>query len=280
MSPTDIAALFGVGLAAGLVGGMLGIGGALVMIPGLIFLRGNADGPAALHLYKLAAIAASIVVAIPAAIRHGRAGAVQRSAWTTILPFALLAIPLGVWVAGLFAADRSHALEKILGGVILFAIVAQLFQVRAAIVAVSGEAPDKTDTRAPVEEGATHPLLQGLVVGAPVGFLAGLLGIGGGVWNVPAQHFGFRVPLRTAIANSAVVIGFVAPATTLLQTIAVARMSGLSPQVGFVLALAMAPGALLGGWIGAGLTHRVPTVWLRWCFLIALSAAAIRLIFR
>ena len=116
------------------------------------------------------------------------------------------------------------------------------------------------------------------VVGLPAGLIAGLLGVGGGIWAVPAQNMGLGIRLRNAIANSACMIVFVAMGTSIVQSVAVARMGDLRLMDGWFLAFFLAPGAFLGGWIGAGLTHRISTGWLRIAVDLLLAAAGARLL--
>ena len=52
--------LLGVGLLAGVLGGLLGVGGGIIMIPALIiFIGAETYGPNTFHAYKLAAISVS-----------------------------------------------------------------------------------------------------------------------------------------------------------------------------------------------------------------------------
>jgi uncharacterized membrane protein YfcA len=120
----------------------------------------------------------------------------------------------------------------------------------------------------------------GLVVGLPSGCLAGLLGIGGGIWAVPAMSLLLGIRLRHAIATSMLMIIGVALATAIGQSIELAHLHNDPPlhHVAWWLALWLAPGALVGGWCGAGLTHRLPVRWLRYCFQLLLAATGLRLI--
>jgi len=266
------AELIAIGALAGVVGGFLGVGGGLVMIPALVLLLGERFGPGSLHVYKLAAISASIIVSIPAAIRHARANAVVFRMLWGILPLAVAGVAIGVVVAGtFFGHEQTHLLRRIFGGFLELVVVVNVYQ-------------DWRSERN--ERGLTDhcPLpsrrgLIGLVVGLPTGLIAGLLGIGGGVWNVPAQHLLFGMRLRYAIATSSYVVIFVSFVTAIAQSIEVNRMPGLNATSGWWLALWLAPGALVGGWCGAGLTHRLPTRWVRHAFHALLVLTGIRLMF-
>jgi hypothetical protein len=113
----------------------------------------------------------------------------------------------------------------------------------------------------------------------PSGVIAGLLGVGGGIWAVPAQTLMLGVRLRHAIATSTVMIIAVAIVTSAGMTWKLARLDGVQnlPAVAWLLTLGLAPGAIVGGWIGAGLAHKLPVRALRYIFLALLALTGIRL---
>ena len=70
--------LIALGLVAGGSGGLLGIGGSLVMIPGMILLfgaEGRQAGQDPQHLYQAAAMIVNFFVVLPAVVRHSQARA-------------------------------------------------------------------------------------------------------------------------------------------------------------------------------------------------------------
>ncbi|MBK9129107.1 MAG: sulfite exporter TauE/SafE family protein [Phycisphaerales bacterium] len=273
LDPTQVAALLLAGVIAGLMGGMLGVGGGIVMIPAMLFVLGeHRFGTNSLHLYKLAAIAASLVVSLPAAARHLRARAVVVRMVPAMLTFAAVGVIAGTLLAATFVGDLTHLLRRIFGGFLVAVVLYNVYEAR----------------RSPTSESfsnATCPMPSrftriGLIVGLPAGFVAGLLGIGGGVWAVPAQRYLLGTRLRNAIATSSLMIVGVAAMTALTLTISISRMptNGLNPLHGWLLAAVLAPGALIGGWLGADLTHRLPLRWVRLAFQVALGLSGLRLL--
>ena len=261
--------LIAIGMAAGLAGGLLGVGGGIVMIPVMYLLLGDHFGPNSFHLYKLAAIGTAIAISTLAVIRHNRAKAIVYRMIPSIVPLAVVGVIVGVAGASRLSGDLTHVLRRIFGGFLEFVVLFNLYQTwRAA----RGDAV--VCDRCPV---ATRRVLIGLIVGLPAGLIAGMLGIGGGVWAVPAQRMFLGVRLRNAIANSSSMIVAVAAATAATQSIAVANMQGVNVADAWWLVLWLAPGAVVGGWCGAGLTHRLPTRWLRHAFHALLVTAGIRL---
>ena len=69
----DAGAIAAIGLMAGTLGGLLGVGGSVIMIPALTAIFGPEQ-----HLYQAAAMAVNVGVAVPAAWRHHGAGAARR----------------------------------------------------------------------------------------------------------------------------------------------------------------------------------------------------------
>jgi uncharacterized membrane protein YfcA len=115
----------------------------------------------------------------------------------------------------------------------------------------------------------------GPLVGAPAGLVSGLLGIGGGLWAVPAQTGFFRVHLPNAIANSTCMVVFIAAMAAVAQSAALQTIPGVRAADGWFLAVCLAPGGLIGGWLGAWITQRLPLGLLRVAFnaLIGLTGA-------
>jgi uncharacterized membrane protein YfcA len=265
-------ALLVIGLLAGLVGGLLGVGGGVVMIPALALILGDAFGQDSFHVYNLAAITTAIFLSIPATVRHTRAKAVVYPLLPGILPLAIVGVAAGVWVAGQLVGDQTRTLKRIFGVFLELVVIIGVFQEWRA-----RQGEPHLCRACPMPRRRT---LIGLLVGLPSGFIAGLLGVGGGIWAVPSQTLLLGVRLRNAIATSTVMIIGVGLATSIGQSYMLSRLAHSPPlhQVGWWLALWLTPGALIGGWCGADLTHRLPIRWLRRIFWAALALAGARMI--
>lgn len=238
--------LLAVVVLAGLIGGMLGVGGGILMIPAMVIFIGDEFGPNSLHIYKLAAISTSIVLSVPAVLRHSRANAVVYRMLPGILPLAMVGVVLGVLVAGTFVNEHTATLRRIFGVFLELVVVANVLQEWRAL---RGQTHLRKASPMP-----TRRTLIGLVVGLPAGFIAGLLGVGGGVWAVPAQRQLLGIRMRNAIANSSFMIICIATVTAAALSYAITRLpqEGLSPLQGWWLALWLAPGACWGAGGGPG----------------------------
>ncbi len=265
-------ALLAIGLFAGVAGGLLGVGGGIVMIPAMALLFGDPWGRDSFHAYSLAAITTAIVLSIPAAIRHSREKAVIYRMLPAILPLALVGVVGGVLLAGTLTGEHTRTLKRIFGAFLEFVVLVSAFQEWR-----SSRGEPHLCSACPLP---TRRAFIGLIVGLPSGVIAGLLGIGGGIWAVPAQSLLLGIRIRQAIATSTVMIIAIAVVASIGLSLDLARFGNEPPlhHVAWWLALWLAPGALVGGWCGAGLTHRLPVRWLRYIFQILLAATGLRLI--
>jgi uncharacterized membrane protein YfcA len=248
-----------IGLGAGLLGGLLGIGGSVIMIPGLAILLGSRD-PSTQHLYQAAAMAVNIAVSAPAAVRHYLHGVVSRQLLVLVLPTALVSI-----VAGVLLSNQIDGLtlRRVFALFLLYVAINTLFKTTRRIADHA-----ETDARVtPVRAGA---------VGVVMGSAAGLLGIGGGILAVPAMQVLCRTPLRTCIGVSSAAMCITATIGAGLK-ITTLPEHGHTATEALALVAAMAPTAMLGGWFGARLTHRLPLTAVRVVLLALLLVAAWRM---
>ncbi len=272
-SPTvgQSAALLAVGVLAGVLGGALGIGGGLIMIPAMVLILDRAYGPNSFHLFKLSALTTAVILSLPAVGQHLRARAVVKDMIPTLITWALVGVAAGVWFSLGLIDERTGTLRRAFGLFMLAAVAAKLWQSRTAA------------ERRFSQPGAACPVPRsrrgfiGLVGGLPAGLIGGLLGVGGGIWAVPAQNYLLRLRLPNAIANSACMVVALAGGGAILQSWAIWHMSGVRIADALWLVLWLAPGALLGGWLGGGLTHKLPVAWLRNVFYVILAITGLRL---
>lgn len=250
-----------VGLVAGLIGGLAGIGGSLVMIPGLGVIYGYDEPNRVIqHLYMASAMGVNVLVSAPAAWQHGKKGSISIPTVKLILPGMLVGMTAGVWVSD---QTPGRWLFVILAGFIgLYAMVNLL---RAARKTVEPE---------PQEARKEWWLYS--IIGLVTGFLGGLIGIGGGIVMVPLMQTLCRVPLKLAIGTSSAVM-VVSALLGATQKLLHLEKHGLQMTQALQLIAIMGPGAMLGGFLGAKLTHKLPLQGLRMAVSILLALIAARL---
>ncbi|MBX3317049.1 MAG: sulfite exporter TauE/SafE family protein [Phycisphaeraceae bacterium] len=248
-----------IGLGAGCIGGIAGIGGSMVMLPGLSLVFGTS--PASTHhLYMAAAMAVNMAVAIPAARKHRQAGAVRSDIVRRVLPVMALAIVAGVLLSNLI--DGSYLRLGLAAFIFLYTL--------GTFIALALRKPDHSGTR---ERTSTPNLLAIAII---AGLLGGLLGIGGGVVMVPALQLLCRLPLRQAIGTSAGIMWLTALIGATLK-LATLHTHDQSIANALLLALLMAPGAIIGARIGASLAHSLPLPIVRAIIATILTIAAARM---
>ena len=271
--PVIFALILLLGLLAGTLGGMLGVGGSVVMIPGLAILFSfSKSAEPNQHLFQASAMIVNVVVSVPAMLRHRKAGALVGDALIWMLPAAMVFILIGVWGSNLpvFAgADGGRWLGRLLAVFLLYVIMVNILKLRTHAHTESDDDRHITPVR-------------GLSVGAVMGSIAGLLGIGGGAVAVPLQQLIMKLPLRNCIGNSSAIIcisagiGAIYKNATLAQHASIAA-PGISPidwRTSLLIAALLAPTAWVGARLGAGLTHRLPLRQVRIAFIMLMAVAA------
>ncbi len=260
----------GLGLLAGVLGGMLGVGGSTVMIPGLVFLFGQDQREGFnQHLYQAAAMIVTVFVSAPAAWRHYMAGAIVPRALKQILPAALLATTVGVWISNwpIFSHGGGGASGPVLLGRVMAAFLVYVIYDNARKMF---RKPRPTD--GPVD--LTHvTTLRSTGVGLGMGLVAGLTGLGGGAVAVPLQQVLLKLRLRNCIANSSTMICLTGILGAIYKN-ATLGQHHLSVTPSFQLAILLAPTALLGGYMGAWLTHSLPVRLVRGIFIALMVVSA------
>lgn len=172
-----------VGASAGLLAGLLGVGGGLILVPALVYSF-HQLGIHPEHIMPMAlgtSLGAIVLTAISSLVAHHRRGAVLWPVFRGLAPGLLLGALSGAVLASLFG---NSTLRIIFG---LFELLV------AAQVAISWVP-------------AAHRALPGRwgqsIAGTVIGALSALLGIGGGTLSVPFLTW-CNVPMRQAIATSA-----------------------------------------------------------------------------
>jgi len=262
MTPTEFAMLVGIGLVAGVAGGMLGIGGSIVMIPAMTVLLGPAQ-----HLYQAAAMIVNFFVVVPAVYQHRRARAIHFATVTRLVPLAVFSVIGGVIFSELpiFTDDNEVYLRGLFGVFLFWVAATDLYRLlRPSGLVYAAALP------------GDMPWLKAAAVAIPTGIVAGLLGVGGGIVAVPLQRRLLRIPVRIAIANSAATIIAVSVVGATVKNYRLLTSHNYTTEP-LVLAAVLIPTAIVGGLLGARLTHRLPVPVIKAAFAVVLMLASIRI---
>lgn len=259
-----LAFLVSVGLMAGFCGGLLGIGGSIVIIPALVLWFGG-EGQ---HLFQATAMMVNFFVVAPAVVRHFAAGAYDKAMLQGMIPSAIAGILVGVWLSefDIFRGPGQGRLQMIFATFLVYIFFQNLMWLMRG----------KPERAPNTEKGARRSVSGALFVGSPAGVLSGLLGIGGGLFMVPAQQSFLKLPLKMSIANSATTILFSSVVGAFYKAQGLSE-HGTSWTSALVMAAMLAPTAMIGAWFGAAKSHHWPVKSVRIAFALLLAFSIYRL---
>ncbi len=263
-SVPDLTVIAAIGLLGGMLGGILGLGGSLLIIPALTLAFGPNQ-----HLYQAAALIVNVLVAVTATLRHRGRGTIRRDLVPTLAAVAGLAAVLGVLTSNLFDAKRLMAIFGI------FLLACALSEIIGLARGNSAPESDGSDAR------VTGSRTGG--IGLLGGFASGLLGIGGGAIMVPLLRGWVRLPTRQAVACSAAamilacVVGAIAKNAT-VGSLHAPSGDPLTLQQSLTLAGLLAPTAAAGAALGASLVYKLPVSVIRALLAVLLIAAGVRMV--
>lgn len=242
------------GVLVGAILGLTGAGGSIFAVPLLMVGAGLTlpqAAPVALMAVCAAAAFGTIVAWDATFVRYRAAILMALAGWFTA-PFGLEAaavMPLP-WLVGLFSVVLVLVSMKLIAQTIRSPDNAGI--VRAS---VKGDGSRSTGRWVSLDDEGriiwTGAAISAIAaIGAVTGFLAGLLGVGGGFVIVPALLFVSALSMHSAIATSLMAI-----ALTSAGTVVAAMLQG--QQLPWDLALPFLLGALGGMWLGRRLAPRV-----------------------
>ena len=161
------AMLLAIGAFAGVLAGLLGVGGGIILVPAFFYAFSalGYDGPQLMQMCLATSLATIIVTSVRSVLAHHAKGAVDWSILRGWAPGIAAGAVIGVLVA---AQLRSATLQAVFGGLAM--VVGIYMLVSRPHWRLAQEMP-----RGPVQW-ALSPL---------VGFLSVLMGIGGGSFGVP-----------------------------------------------------------------------------------------------
>jgi len=250
------------GLIAGILAGLLGVGGGIVIVPMLVFVFSWQGMPAELvQIMALGTSLATIVITSVASFRaHDKRGAVRWDIWRSITPGILI----GTFGGGFLA--NAMPVNFLRGFFVCFVyyVSIQMFL----------DFKPKAGRELPGQIGMNG-------VGCGIGVVSSLVGIGGGTLSVPFMSY-CNVPMHTAVGTSAA-IGFpIAVAGTVSYILNGLSVPNLPPySLGYVSLAALAGIAAASYFtapLGAKLAHSLPVSKLKRFFAVFLFCIGTRML--
>ena len=201
-------------------------------------------------IMKPTALTLNIIVALIGTVRFYRAGFFS---WRTFWPFAVASIPAAYLGGSLTLPVPVY--KSIVGVVLIYSAVRLFWR--------SGSADNKKTSLVPI--------WLALIVGAAIGLLSGLTGVGGGIFLSPVLLLMHWAETKETSGVSAAFILVNSIAGLLGQYPAIANLPDHLVY--------WAPAALIGGWIGTELGTRVlPVSNIRKWLSVVLVLAGLKLI--
>ena len=251
--PMNLFLLLGMGAAVGFLSGMFGVGGGFLLTPLLIF---SGISPAV----AVASVSSQIVAnSASGVLAYLRKKTVDLKLGLYLTLSGIIGSAIGVWVYGALRGIGQLDVVIALCYVAFLGTIGMLM----AVEAIRAILAKRRGTPLPIRRPGQHSWIAGLplrvrfhrsrlyisalpviALGASIGFLGALLGIGGGFIMVPALIYLLRVP-------TTIVIG-----TTLLQTLGTMAFttfmqSATNQTVDVILGLALMVGGVVGAQFGA-----------------------------
>ncbi|MBA3448457.1 MAG: sulfite exporter TauE/SafE family protein [Pseudaminobacter sp.] len=273
--------LLAMGAAVGFLSGMFGVGGGFLITPLLIFY--NIPPAIAVATGANQVIAASF----SGALAHFKRGTLDFKLGTVLLGGGIVGSTLGIYVFSLLRdlgqLDLFISLLYVLllgsvGGLMLVESVNAIRRTR------DGAAPT---LKKPGQHNWIHRLplkmrfrasklfvsvIPVIALGAGIGFLSSIMGVGGGFIMVPALIYLLKVPTNVVVGTSLFQIIFVAAYTTIVH-------ASTNQTVDIILAFVLMLGGVAGAQYGAKAGQKLRGEQLRALLALLVLAVAIRLAF-
>ncbi|MGA0540844.1 sulfite exporter TauE/SafE family protein [Neotabrizicola sp. VNH66] len=274
----NIFILLGIGGIVGFLSGMFGVGGGFLITPLLFFI----GVPPAVAV----ATGANQVVAssISGVLAQMKRKAVDFRMGTVLLVGGFAGSSVGIWVFALMQRLGQIDLFVQLSYVLFLGLIGMMMFQESIRALLRSRRPG-----APVRRAHVHSWAHGLpfkmkfrasglyisvippvAIGAAVGFLAAIMGVGGGFILVPAMIYMLGMPTKVVIGTSLFQIIFVTGFTTIMHAVT-------NQTVDMMLALTLILSGVIGAQIGARLGVRLKAEQLRVLLSLLVLAVSLRI---
>ncbi|WP_420393362.1 sulfite exporter TauE/SafE family protein [Acuticoccus sp.] len=250
------------GALAGLIAGLLGVGGGIVIVPVLFYLMplAGVEDAVRMHVAVATSLATIIATSIVSARSHYKRGGIDVPLLKSVGVGVVLGTVIGVYLGTQASASTLTAVFA--GVALLVSVHMAFFQGRRLRETMPGQ-PWRT------------------AIGVVIGAVSTMMGIGGGSLSVPTFTL-CGVPIRRAVGTAAAIGLVIAVPAAIGFAIGGAGRADLPPgSVGYVnligfalvapLSMALAP-------VGARFAHTIPQAWLSRLFAVFLALTALRML--
>lgn len=244
----------GLGLVAGFLSGLLGIGGGIVMAPMLLFVPPIFGfEPLPMRIVAGLTIVQGLLGCISGALTHRR--------------FRFVSDRLTLYMGtSIFAATMAGAAGSIyVSNEILLFLFAGLALSASFLMLI----PVKGESEYPDVECVQFHRWRAVTASSVVGLLGGLVGQGGSFILIPLMTSFVQIPTRIAIGSNLAIV--------LLSTIAGFIGKAATGQIEWLMTIPIALTVILTAHLGSLVSRRVPVSRLRQILAVLIAVAAIRM---
>jgi len=273
----------GLGLAVGLLSGLFGVGGGFLLTPLLIMFGIPSTVAAATDSNQIVAASTSGTYA------HWKVGNVDFKMGLYLLVGGFVGGLIGVQAIKLlhamgnadFVIKMTYVLMLGIVGVYMFIESIQSMRKGKSVVAEVKEEKESAVGRflrsLPLQtrfekSGVTHSALVPIVLGAFVGILAAIMGVGGGFLMVPVMVYMLRMPMHVVVGTSLFQILFTCIEVTFLQ-------ATTNHSVDFLLAVLLLLGSTIGAQVGTVFGRKLKGEQLKVLLATIVLAVTVKIVF-
>ncbi|MEP3048468.1 MAG: sulfite exporter TauE/SafE family protein [Roseibium sp.] len=257
-------ALLATGVVAGIIAGLLGVGGGIVIVPVLyyMFTALKVDPSVLMHVAVGTSLATILATGTSSARAHYQRGSVDMD----LLKRWWWAIALGVVAGATLAGNISGGALTLVFGIVALVVSANML-LRKDGAALAEKLPGS-----PIKE----------VLGFLIGGISVMMGIGGGTLGVPTLTL-FNYPIRKAVGTAAAIGLIIAIPGTLMSIYFGWGADGRPPfslgyvnMIGFLLII---PASTYTAPLGAKIAHAIDPSKLKLIFALFLGFTGLRMIY-
>lgn len=286
LTSVNIFLIVGLGLGVGLLSGLFGVGGGFLMTPLLIMIGIPPTVAAATDANQIVAASASGTIA------HWRLGNVDFKMGLLLLIGGFTGGALGVHIIKILRAMGNADFLIKITYVVMLGLVGSFMFVES-LMALKGRSKSETQTTAKTagpskgkkrafiarlpfqtyfeKSGVRHSVIVPILLGAFVGILAAIMGVGGGFLMVPVMLYLLRMPMHVVVGTSLFQIMFTCTEVTFLQAYT-------NHTVDFILAILLLLGSTIGAQIGAIFGRRLKGEQLKILLAIIVLAVTVKML--
>ncbi len=240
---------FALGVFIGILAALFGLGGGFLVVPTLNLLGVE------IHHAVGTSSAAVVFTSLSSAVAYSRQRRIHYKAGLLLASMAVVGAYIGAWLTSFISAAQL----KVIFGLALIIVAVRIYRKKTA---------ESSEVRLEDVEISYRLVPLG---GFFAGIASGLLGVGGGIINVPFLTY-LGLPIHYAVATSSFAIVFTATSGAIKHY----AMGNVETQ----WLILLVPGLIVGAQLGAGIAKRTRASSLKKAFAVVMFFLALRMILK